>query len=653
MMPASSTPIRTAVRFVISEHPDYSGEIVDFGELFCGAPDTKSGNALWRGGFSARPELAAELLPAVRAIYAMRTLMVLNQALTSLRSFFRFLDSYEVFTSTESTRVRVTRLHQISSALLEAFAQPGPHGKWHRAAYSYASNVRTIVFFAISTHGLPELTTGYSRRPKPALKDTATEREGLLIIRHLRSQVLAVIKRWQRADRLALSGRDLAAIYLKHGDKGCRACSPTEADAHATFRAYIKNTGTLIPDGPSMYAKFGGGRNFPIAWWPRNASGETVGLLALIAGLYPTSEDVATFALMCLARSAWNPSTLLNIELGNWYSTFDADNAWIYAVKDRAQGTLQYSISPRAQQSGVFNLVSLLIERSAPLRAILEAGTGKRTEIGKRSPWIGVNGRPSEQIYVADPREVRTLNNWLKRHVEQCNATLEADQKVRHVTASDFRDIAAASTFQRSNYSVFMMMILLGHRRISSARAYGFRRSSREESHRLVLQVVDNVLEQSRVAAKWDATLTRAAVESVDFDSADLQRLADYRANRTYSGAICKDPTNPPRSIDPNHPNDGKAVCIQGHLCVARSCPQAVVFNDSIDSICKTIAELECRRDSVGAVRFQASSSWDDLERLRTTAEQWPSQEVTLRISEWTRRISSGAHIPILFAGQH
>jgi len=651
-MTARSAPIRTSVRFVICEHPDYSGEIVDFGELFYGAPTIKSGNALWRGGFSGRPELAAELLPAVRAIYAARTMMVLSQALASLRSFFRFLDAYEVYVSTESTRVRITRLHQISSALLEAFSQPGPHGKWYRAAYTYVSNVRTIIFFATSTFGLPELTTGYSRRPRPALKDTATEREGLIIIRHLRAQVLAIIKRWQRADRLASSGRDLIKLYLERGEHGCRECSPTEADAHATFRAYIKSSGTLIPDGPAMYVELGSGKKIP-RWWPRNSSGDKVGVLELIAGLYPTSEDVATFALMCLARSAWNPSTLLNIELGNWYSTFDADNAWIFSIKDRAQGTLQYSISPRSQQSGMFNLVSVLIERSAPLRAILEAGTGKRTEIGRRSPWIGVNGRPGQQVFVADPREVRTLNNWLKRHIEECNARLEASQKIRHITASDFRDIAAASTFQRSNYSVFMMMILLGHRRISSSRAYGFRRSSRDESHQLVLQVVDNVLEQSRLAAKWDAAITRAAIESVTFDSEDLQRLANYRANRTYSGAICKNPTDPPRSIDPNHPNDGKALCIQGHLCVARSCPQAIVFNDSIDSICKTIAELEWRKKSVGAVRFQTSSSWGDLDRLRTTTKQWPAEEVAMRIEEWTRRIAAGTHFPVIFAGQH
>lgn len=644
-------------------HRDYFGKTVDFSELANGAPESKGGfSHLWSGGFSGRPDLAAELIEAIRLVCATGTFPYLHRVLHSMRTFFRFLDKYEQAVNAKTAEpTRIVNLHHISGALLELASQPGPDGRWQPCNASVMAAIRSVISRAVDHHELPELSWASISRPRPTPRDTPTEEEGLAIIRHLRTKVLGMLRRWQRADTLASQGRDLSLLFEEGGHTACRQAKPKEADAHATFRALMLRTGNPLPLATDFYSTFKSGGVFP-AWWPRHpATWDTEwmppfhGWAELAKGVYPSSEDVATCALLCLARSAWNPSTLLSLEINDWFSNFDSDNAWVYAAKERSRGALQYTISPRAHQSGIYRIVSTMIERTEPLRQLLIADPtlSKRAEIGKRSPWIGLSMKPAEVLYVADPREIRTLNNWLKRLVEECNMSLDPDKKVRHITASDFRDIAAASTFRRSNYSMLMLMVLLGHKSISSARSYGLRKSSREESHGLVIKVVQDIFEQSKVSQSWDPTLTRAAVEGITVSAEARKRLEEYRANRTYSGALCSDPFHPPTEIDPNHPNDGRSVCVQGHLCIAKACPRATVLNDSLDDICKTIAELEWRELNTPAVRFHVSSAANDLETLRLTAKQWPVTEVEARTSHWRRLIDDGSHRPLVWAGQY
>ncbi len=644
-------------------HKDYFGQTVDFGELSQGAPESKAGRShLWRGGFSGRPELAEELIEAIRLHCATGTMPYIHRVLHSMRTFYRFLDSYEKVVNAEAAEpARIVHLHQVSGALIELASQPGPGGAWRPCNSSVMSAIRAVISRAVDHHELPDLSWGSIRRPRPTPRDTPTEEEGLAIIRFLRTKVLGMLRRWQRADLLASQGRDLSLLFNEGGHTACRQAKPNEADAHATFRALMRTTDNPLPLATDFYAAFRSGGVFP-AWWPRHPPTWDTEWMPpfhawseLAQGVYPSSEDVATCALLCLARSAWNPSTLLSLDIDDWFSNFDSENAWVFASKDRSRGSLQYTISPRAHQSGVYRIVSTLIDRTKPLRGLLwaDSALSKRAEIGKRSPWIGLSMKPAETLYVADPREIRTLNNWLKRLVEECNKNLGPEAQVRHITASDFRDIAAASTFRRSNYSMLMLMVLLGHKTISSGRSYGMKKSSREESHGLVIKVVQDIFEQSRANQAWDPTLTRAAVEGVDASEEARKRLDDYRAMRTYSGAVCTDPFHPPVEIDPNHLGDGRSLCVQGHMCIAKACPRATVLNDSLDDICKTIAELEWRELNTPAVRFQISSAVSDLETLRLTAQQWPAAEVEARRSHWRRLIDDGSHRPLLWAGQH
>ena len=253
---------------------------------------------------------------------------------------------------------------------------------------------------------------------------------------------------------------------------------------------------------------------------------------------------------------------------------------------------------------------------------------------------------------MADREGDQTLNNWLRTCIAEHNRQPGAIQ-VRSMTCSDFRDLAAAVMFRDSRYSLFVKQLVLDHTSQRSTIAYGYRHSSRQDSHKKVKAVVEDVLDQSRSSGNWDPVLTRAKIEGVHVASDALNRLVNYRESRTYSGARCSDPVKPPASIDPGNPHDGRTLCAQGHLCVARNCPNGVVLKDSLDAICRSVAEFEWRQGKVGAVRWENSSASGDLGSLRKALTSWPENEVRSRIEQWRLLILTGKHVPLQFGGKH
>ncbi|WP_146160154.1 MULTISPECIES: hypothetical protein [unclassified Stenotrophomonas] len=221
------------------------------------------------------------------------------------------------------------------------------------------------------------------------------------------------------------------------------------------------------------------------------------------------------------------------------------------------------------------------------------------------------------------------------------------------MSVSDFRDLAAAVMYRESKYSSWVVMVLLGHKNLATTRSYGFRRAAFAESFGLVAEAIDDVFSQISEKRVFDITLTRAKLSKMDVSSEDILRLEQARKNRTYDGAGCADPFNPPLEIDPNNKRDGCSICAQQHRCVASGCYNAFVFSDSMEGICRRIAELETIRNSVGAVRFNESSDSTDLRILRSTLRQWPPLIASAEIDRWMEKIANGRHMPIFFAGQH
>lgn len=641
--------------FVIAlRNRDYPDASIDLTELALGAPETKTGSGayIWSGGFTGRPGLLGDLMPGLTASLHGRSRRNAQSILTALRSFWRYLDAREAhFASQGIARPRVEHLRQITGVIFEAWLQPGPDGAWAQAAVAYGKNLRPIIEQALHDHDLDELHTGAIPARERIPKDTASDEEGISLIRYLRSRCLSILQRWRNADVLAAQGRDLVALHRRAGHKGIKAWGEvTESDLHSTYRALATSIGIPAPELAELWSSLGysATKNKRPGWWPQN-----VALDDISTGLYPSSREVSIFALAATARLAWNPATLLNLDVNYWCSDYDEDHVWMFSVKART-GSYQHGVSDRRKPSSAYQLVTRLIERSAPLRDWIAQNPEAHplSTRALRSPWVGLSRKPGELLFVGDPETTDTLNAWLRHCIHEHNQQPGAIQ-VRDMGVSDFRDVAAAVMYRDSRYSLWLMQLLLGHRNQGTTTAYGFRHATRQETHRQVLRVVEAALDQAREDGAIDPTLIRAKIEGVEITPEGVARLNAYRATRTYAGANCIDPTSPPKEIDPTHPRDGKTKCVFGHLCVAKACPRAIVLKDSVDRIARSAAEYEWRRERLGGVRWTNSSAEAELQRLRETLRQWPEEEVDTRIRYWREQIASGKHEPLMFGGSH
>ncbi len=81
---------------LVCTHPDYQESSLDFAELGVGAGEAPPSGAKihnWLGGFSGRPGLLNDLMPAITVSYRDRPLISCQNLKGALRAFWRFLDT--------------------------------------------------------------------------------------------------------------------------------------------------------------------------------------------------------------------------------------------------------------------------------------------------------------------------------------------------------------------------------------------------------------------------------------------------------------------------------------------------------------------------------------------------------------------------------
>lgn len=654
---------------VACTHPDHPGAILNLSEFAEGAPDQKvgQGSHMWSGGFRGRPDLLDDLLPVLRAKHGSSNPNNFAQVQSYLRTLYRFLDAYEDRLERSGVSYQaVHRLHHLTGPHLDMMSKPGPGGEWVAAHQHVMSPLRTLILDAVYYHGLPELHLAALSRRRPLRKDTSTPEEAASLIRFLRGEVLAIFVRWRRADELAMVGRNLLDGSLEANRKEHDFGELIEADAHATYRALVARSGHPLPTVQMMRVALGlpKGSKLP-HWWPRyidnghlpegRSAGDLISFKDLSAGMYPTTQDLMLCSLLCLGRSAWNAGTLFAMDIANWCSRYDDQAIWVFSRKWRAGGSYQYTVSRERERTSVYGVVTALIDRTSTLRSWLAKNRNAHPtpDIALRSPWLGASDRANLLLFTVDPGNAKPANYHLKYAIEKHNKSHRAKIQVGVMSTGDFRDVAAEWVYRHSRYSTWITMVLLGHKHLSTTRGYVATRAARQESHAAVKSVMDDVFQQISGSHSWDPVLTRAMVEGVELSEDAKARLYVYRSHRTYDGSICADPFHPPRQIDPNHPGDGKARCIQGHRCMASSCPNAYVFKESLPWLARRVAELKWLEQQDGMVKFATSTDARDLSELLRTLAQWPEVDVQNELTLWRERIENGTHRPLRLAGQH
>lgn len=660
-------------RTILCRHKDYAHQNieVDFRELWEGAPNENLNSATnnWGGGFRGRPQLADQIIPTLRVLTHKDLPKNISSRLSAFRGFFRFLDSYEGWAESQGPNTfpaSIDRLEAITTHHLQLWKTPSPGGEWHQADWNKYRIVTQCLRNAVDRHGMPKLIVpSYSRSFNIDQKNNPGERVGKFIVKMLAKEANAIYADWERADRLAATGRNLLGIERTAHKNNRRSTiriegGVNEADLHATYRAAVAVNNGVTLNRLQFLAIFGYGDGESIhtspVWWPRyehgHKAGNPVQFFDLPSGLYPSAEQVAVLFLLFLARTGWNPSTAESLDITdevNWCKDYTEKYVWLFAYKPRSRNW-QDTVAIKNHRTGAYQIITRLQERTAALRRAIERDPSVCTnhKIGKRSPWLYQRNNEI-RVEVSETHTVRVLRNLINSH--NAHEPSEDRQIPTMLSATDLRDIFAVATFVNSNFSLFVTQLALGHKRSITTFNYLRRRAWRAESEQKKNALFVALINQIETHQVIDLTLLRAKMDGITVTQEMIDRLDTYRRYRTYVGAGCSDPKHPPAFIDPTNPRDGTMSCAQGHLCAG--CPKGRIFNDSLPYLARRQAELEWLRDTLPLEVFQDSSLADQLLVLQTTLKQWATDVVAKHVAHWSARIIAGTHQPIRFSGEH
>jgi hypothetical protein len=676
--PKREKVLKTNSRIIICTHKD-SLKLnlgIDFSEFWDGAPKIYKGTGSynWSGSFQGRPELANSLIPSIQKIITGKKLPKIRGFLTPLRNFYRFLDAYENWCKaseicTYSTQIR--RLEDIDTHLLQMWKTPSPNGEWKRVERDAYILICMTIKNAIQCAQLPPLIIPlYPRPPYINLKEIPDEKIGKLVVRVLASAARKIFDRWERADSLAASGRNLLSLNKQRpikpdGTPGVGKHTlvveggVNEADLHTTYRAAVLANGNLPLSEKEFLRKFVASSTQKPKWWPQYPSehplsNTTFSLKDLRHGLYPESHDMAILLLLFMARSAWNQATVEELDISEenkWCKQYTDKLIWLFSYKPRSNA-YQDTVSLVRNCTMPYQIIRQLLTRTAPLRQAMAADYSlcDNPELGQRSPWLFVaNYSKNAKIYAGFGKSrgndlVRTLREEIRAH-NRANL----DQIPESLTPSDLRDIFAGTIFQQE-FSLLQVQLALGHKSIATTFLYLRRKAWRAESEQKKNTLLVALIDQIETHKVIDLTLLHAQMDGINVTREMIDKLERYRKYMTYSGIACSDPTHPPAFIDGTNPRDGTVSCAQQHLCVL--CPKGRVFNDSLPFLARRFAELVWLRDSLPFEVFSESSLPAQLKVMTVTLTQWPSLDVEKYAAHWASLIETGQHLPIRFTGE-
>jgi hypothetical protein len=503
---------------------------------------------------------------------------------------------------------------------------------------------------------------------KKSDKDIPSENEARAALTLLKREAQKVLARWSEADRMAESGRVL--IGMANDEVGSMKDVSIQ-DLHATYREIIRITGDPLP-GPKLVAKVLGSANgrLPIYWF--------LPISKLQEGLYPSVEDLACFACLIMARTGWNPSTVLSINISNddWAVRVGdpTSDLWrLVAWKERAKAW-QDTLCRGRHTTGPYFLIKSLLERTHALRKLALSCPDRfvsTKDIAQRTPFLAAAQKnkmgsvvaflPSGQDGACSKwwREIRSDHNdavsrLLARDMRpddgngKCVAGVAAHSasfvKIpESMVPSDWRDLYANFVFVDSRYSWLMVQWALGHKRLSSTRHYLRSRLWKRFSEARLGEVQGLLFEQLEggeiLYSVMRARLDFGHVASTD----DLKRLRAYREKRrarnlTPSGYDCQAPFNPPKEMDPGNPSDGSVRARCGDRCPG--CPVGFAFDPT--AMARRLVRLRLIRKSISVAAWHESQFAADIDCLERDLKQWPEDDVKALVERWERAYEAG-----------
>jgi hypothetical protein len=629
---------------------------VDLGVFQTGQQQVRATGMLWNGPFRGRPELIAEMAPAIQDHLAPLAEKSVSQYLIALRTWWRLLDALELVIPDEAALTSTAQLTELHRQ--RAFDQG-----MDRLTFG---NFLLLTNLTRSGLGLKPL---YWQRPEPrkVKRHLPPQWQTDLVRRELKHRWFAALDRWALASELVRSGAPLISR-----EEGPAIFSEQER----LLRNYLRFEEIVVSTGhPRPSAKQLTGDQSTRQFYD---DGNTT--MDMMLGRYPDGDDIRAALHLCLATTGWNPAVLLSLNVDEPFiepHPKDSSRYVLRGIKERGARSEQVSEGLFKTQGGAAAVLQTLIRQTDPLRQQLRREhlllskqhasevltTDERQaleqrmtslEQGLRSPWLFVS-HVGDGIHWLDDKNFSgsTLKrkSYLGDVVEQLNVRQPTERQLSPLKPTDFRDAYAAHVYHANGGSILAVMKALGHRRLSSTKVYLDNTLLREEHRKLYSTFSAALWGEIAANARVDPAILAKMSRDGDITSEERERLHSYRTLlRSRIGVGCKDPKNPPRHIAPDFVPDGEKTC---HVQRCTLClDHAVIFPESMPGLCKRMAELQHIRETMGVGAFLQSTFAEELDNTELALLAFDAAEVSRQVLDWTSRIESGTHRVPVFDGQ-
>lgn len=596
-------------------------------------PSTRTGRGSAGRKFSGRPELLRQLMPSIRLSWLGYSEVSAGDNLRSLRRWWCLLDTVEAKNSHLPSFGRVISVEDLcelhAAVARMEITQPAEHHDFVR-----------IVNLCLKDLGRAPL---YWHAPSPIEKNTELPEfwEIEKIRLQLKRRYFSALDRWEEAD-----GAAEQHVTVKEAIDG--------QNPHACYRLTAEALGNPNPDPPSVW-KYLASHGFHDRPWKIQEGA---------CGVYPGPTDIKSAFLLALLVSGWNAQTLFSLDLsGDYIEPHPSSSGYhiVWAEKNRGN-SIHFVVGRDKRSDSVGAILKTLELRTKPLRQKILAQLRdidveiardprnpkllrKRKELEKasKSPWLYIDGWSPGKISCL--KDSSTLNidtdgsSFMKGLIRDINLLSKDGKMVREdITPSDFRDAYIGFAYEFSNFNILAAQVAATHKNVSSTLRYLRQRQWRAHSAKKIRTFTEALWSEIENKRVVDPAILRGLVERGEVTKEQRIRW-DLHKDRTRVGLGCKNFKNPPKHIAPQH--------VEGTGCRVQRCTlceMGIVFDDSLDHLCRRVAELEHIRTQIPVPSWGISGFSLELTATENVLHSFEQSLVEGRIFHWKSQIVLGVH---------
>lgn len=616
----------------------------DLTEFFTGG-SARNRTRSWSGDFTGRPRLAAQLKQFLERDTTSDVTLV--KRIGSARHLFRFFDEDTDF----NTVVELSDLTEMHGLRLKRWLS----GRGIKSPDIY-KNIKKFVFEGRATAGLSRLIWP-ARDPDQPSEVNEPDYIGIQrLSMALRKEAREVSAMFREGESLAHEGRDprIAEGRMKAWSRPANQAwllreltSDTvplkrEIISHQASGLFSTSSGIVV--GPSY---------LPPTMSARGSRGYVGKLRWFFPGLY----DIAIYYWLVALHTGWNLATEVGIDVTRKEQWREAhphapDRVLVHAWKERAERHQQAICNPKAEFHPPA-IIDMLVDRTAPLRRTLIkqlenfhkqyaqtpspalARTIKKLEAGTKSPWLYVSLRKGGEIgWLTSKKSDAVLNNFARAVAFKHNLICD-HPSLAEISTSDARDAWINYAYITTGEAV-IAQYAGGHRNMRSLRHYLARHRYRRSSEGQVRELQTYAFSEIR-EGRLDPTRLRILVETGRFTQEQADLLSEFR-NRTRLNMGCLAPYEPPKGVDPDH--------AKGELCRVQrctGCSHGIVFEDSMDRLATTLADLHFERSLRPLAAWKDTSLEAEERSISATLRQFDLESVWIAYNRRKDALRAGA----------